>query len=69
MCGLRERGGIHEVPNPDPGKPVLSNAMAIALADAAHRITKVFHSTKLDIEWVFAGKDLYIVQTRPYLVH
>ena len=62
-----EAGGIHEVPNPDKGKPVLTNAMAIALVDAAHRITGIFHSNRLDIEWVFEGKELYIVQTRPYI--
>ena len=65
---LDAAGGIHEIKNPDVGKPVLTNAMAVALVDAAHRITKIFKSNKLDIEWVFAGKDLYIVQTRPYLV-
>ncbi|MCX5747371.1 MAG: pyruvate, phosphate dikinase [Proteobacteria bacterium] len=63
-----ERGGIHEVPNPDKGKPVLTNQMAITLVDAARRITKIFKSNKLDIEWVFAGTVLHIVQTRPYLV-
>lgn len=61
-------GGIHEVPNPNKGKPVLTNQMAITLADTARQITKIFKSNKLDIEWVFAGNDLYIVQTRPYLV-
>lgn len=60
-----EHGGVHEVPNPAKGKPVLTNAMAIRLVDAAHRLTKVFKNPKLDIEWVFAGDDMYIVQTRP----
>jgi len=60
-----ENGGVHEVPNPAKGKPVLTNAMAIRLADAAHRLTKVFKNPKLDIEWVFAGDEMYIVQTRP----
>jgi pyruvate phosphate dikinase-like enzyme len=60
-----DKGGVHEVPNPAKGKPVLTNAMAIRLVDAAHRLTKVFKNPKLDIEWVFAGDDMYIVQTRP----
>lgn len=60
-----ERGGIREVPNPDKGKPVLSNAMAVLLADSARKITKVFKNDRLDIEWVFVGDQLYIVQTRP----
>jgi pyruvate phosphate dikinase-like enzyme len=60
-----ENGGVHEVPNPNKGKPVLTNSMAIRLVDAAKRLTRVFKNKKLDIEWVFAGVDLYIVQTRP----
>jgi len=59
------QGGIREVPNPDMGKPVLTNAMAILLADSARKITKVFKNDRLDIEWVFVGGTLYIVQTRP----
>jgi hypothetical protein len=62
-----DTGGVHEVPNPDAGKPVLSSDMAILLADSAKKLTHVFKSTKLDIEWVFAGDKLYIVQTRPYV--
>ena len=60
-----DKGGIREVPNPDVGKPVLTNAMAILLADTARKITKVFKNNRLDIEWVFVGDTLYIVQTRP----
>jgi phosphoenolpyruvate synthase/pyruvate phosphate dikinase len=60
-------GGVHEVANPDAGKPVLSNGMAILLADTAKQLTRVFKRGKLDIEWVFAGTRLYIVQSRPYV--
>jgi phosphoenolpyruvate synthase/pyruvate phosphate dikinase len=60
-----DAGGVREVPNPDKGKPVLTNKMAIELADVAKRLTRVFHDNRLDIEWVFAGDQLYIVQTRP----
>jgi hypothetical protein len=60
-----DQGGVHEVPNPNKGKPVLTNKMAIALADTAKRLTKLFKNPKLDIEWVYAGDQLYIVQTRP----
>jgi len=38
--------------------------MAILLADTARKITKVFKNNRLDIEWVFVGDTLYIVQTR-----
>jgi hypothetical protein len=67
MLVFDESGGVHEVPNPNSGKPVLSNSMAILLADTAKRLTRVFKSTKLDVEWVFEGDKLFIVQTRPYV--
>lgn len=62
-----EAGGVHEVKNPDAGKPVLTNRMAILLADTARHLTRVFKNAKLDIEWVFAGDQRYIVQSRPYV--
>jgi phosphoenolpyruvate synthase/pyruvate phosphate dikinase len=60
-----DKGGIHEIPNPNKGKPVLTNKKAIKLVDTAHRLTKLFKNPKLDIEWVFVDDDLFIVQTRP----
>ena len=60
-----ERGGVREVPNPHKGKPVLTNKMAIDLADTGRRLSLLFKNPKLDIEWVYAGSELYIVQTRP----
>lgn len=60
-----DQGGVREVPNPDKGKPVLTSSRARRLALAAHAISLLFKNPKLDIEWVFAGEDLYIVQTRP----
>ena len=62
-----DTGGVHEVANPGAGKPVLTSRMAILLADTAKQLTGVFKSTRLDIEWVFAGDRLYIVQSRPYV--
>jgi hypothetical protein len=59
------QGGIREVPNPDAGKPVLTNTRALLLADSARKLTKVFKNDHLDVEWVFVGEKLYIVQTRP----
>ncbi len=59
------KGGTKEVPNPNKGKAVLTNAMAILLADSARKLTKLFANDHLDIEWVFVGDKLYIVQTRP----
>ena len=60
-----ENGGVREVPNPQKGKAVLTNKMAILLADTARKLTKLFGNPKLDIEWVYAGEELFIVQTRP----
>jgi len=60
-----DKGGVREVPNPDKGKPVLTSTRARTLAQAARKITQLFKNDKLDIEWVFAGEQLYIVQTRP----
>ena len=67
MLVFDESGGVHEVKNPQAGKAVLSNSMAIHLADAAKKLTRVFMSNKLDIEWVFEGDKLFIVQSRPYV--
>jgi hypothetical protein len=60
-----EKGGVREVPNPNKGKAVLTNRMAIQLADVSRALTKLFKNNKLDIEWVYVGTELHIVQTRP----
>src|SRR5262249_43364030 len=51
MLVFDDTGGVHEVANPQAGKPVLTNEMAILLADTAKKLTRVFMSNKLDIEW------------------
>jgi hypothetical protein len=60
-----ERGGVREVPNPNKGKPVLTDARALHLARVAKDLTRLFDNDKLDIEWVYVGNQLYIVQSRP----
>jgi hypothetical protein len=60
-----ENGGVREIPNPNKGKPVLTDKMAVQLAQVGKALTGVFKKRKLDIEWVYAGDQLYIVQTRP----
>ena len=65
MLVFDSKGGVREVENPNKGKSVLTNAMAITLADTAKRLTRLFKNNRLDIEWVFANEKLYIVQTRP----
>ena len=65
MLVFDEKGGVREVENPRKGQSVLNNRMAITLADTARRLTRLLHNNRLDIEWVFVGDQLYIVQTRP----
>jgi Pyruvate phosphate dikinase, AMP/ATP-binding domain len=60
-----ENGGIREIPNPNKGKPVLTDKMAVQLVMVAKALTGVFKNRKIDIEWVYVGDQLYIVQTRP----
>ena len=63
------RGGVREVPNPNKGRPILTNKRAITLGTAASRIKTLFPRDKpLDIEWLFVGDELHIVQSRPYVV-
>ena len=58
-------GGTREVKNNAHGRPVLTTAQAVALADAAHRLTNVFRQPKLDIEWALVGPTLYLLQASP----
>ena len=63
------KGGVREVPNPKKGQPVITQARAETLGRAARRIVGLFPpDAPLDIEWLFVGEQLYIVQARPYVV-
>jgi hypothetical protein len=69
MLVFDDKGGVREVPNPHAGEPILTNARARLLGRSARAIIKLFPRDRpLDIEWVFAGDALYIVQARPYVV-
>jgi hypothetical protein len=69
MLVFDDKGGVREVPNPSPGKPILTNLRARLLGRSARALVKVFPRDRpLDIEWVFADDTLYIVQARPYVV-
>jgi phosphoenolpyruvate synthase/pyruvate phosphate dikinase len=68
MLVFDRRGGTREVPNPHRGKPILTDARARALGGAARAITAVFPPDRpLDLEWLFKGDELFIVQARPYV--
>ncbi len=63
-----EAGGVKEVPIPNAGKAVLSDPRARKLGAAAHAIVKLFPTVaQLDIEWLYVGDELNIVQARPYV--
>ena len=69
MLVFDEQGGTREVPNPRKGKPVLTDARARALGGAARQLVEVFPRDRpLDIEWLFRGEEVFIVQARPYVV-
>jgi hypothetical protein len=69
MLVFDEKGGVREVPSTAPGKPVLTNVRARLLGRSARALVKVFPRDRpLDIEWVFEGESLFIVQARPYVV-
>jgi hypothetical protein len=69
MLVFDDQGGVHEVPNPHKGAPILTNKRARNLGRAARAIVRVFpRGRPLDIEWLFEGEQLHIVQARPYVV-
>ena len=68
MLVFDENGGVHEVDNPSAGQPVLTDEMVVRLGFAALSIVDRYPSTKpLDIEWLFVGGTLHIVQVRPFV--
>jgi hypothetical protein len=66
MLEFDERGGVKEV-SIEARREVLTDAMVRRLARAALRIKRLFGGRDQDIEWVFKGGLLYIVQSRPYV--
>ncbi|MCA1629280.1 MAG: PEP/pyruvate-binding domain-containing protein [Acidobacteria bacterium] len=61
-----ERGGVKEIPITGD-RLVLTDDTIRRLARAATRIKEIFGGREQDIEWVFRGNQLYIVQSRPYI--
>ena len=49
-------------------RAVLTDEMVRRLARAALAIKRAFAGRDQDIEWVYARGQLYIVQSRPYVV-
>jgi hypothetical protein len=61
-----ERGGVKEVPITGD-RAVLTDAVVRRLARTAALIKGLFGGREQDIEWVFMGDQIYIVQSRPYI--
>ncbi|HEU4597899.1 MAG TPA: PEP/pyruvate-binding domain-containing protein [Pyrinomonadaceae bacterium] len=61
-----ETGGVREIPISGE-RAVLTDAVVRRLARAASLIKNVFGGKEQDIEWVFMGDRIYIVQSRPYV--
>jgi phosphoenolpyruvate synthase/pyruvate phosphate dikinase len=61
-----ERGGVKEIPITGD-RVVLTDETIRRLARAATRIKQIFGGREQDIEWVYRGNQLYIVQSRPYI--
>ncbi|MCA1564811.1 MAG: pyruvate, phosphate dikinase [Acidobacteria bacterium] len=59
-------GGVKEIPISGE-RAVLTDATVRRLARAASSIRRVFRGREQDIEWVFYGGQVYIVQSRPYI--
>ncbi|HJQ24313.1 MAG TPA: PEP/pyruvate-binding domain-containing protein [Blastocatellia bacterium] len=67
MLAFDEAGGIKEV-RIEAQRAVLTDEMVRRLARAALAIKRAFGGRDQDIEWVYARGQLYIVQSRPYVV-
>ena len=61
-----ESGGVKEVPITGE-RAVLTDAVVRRLARAAKLVKGIFGGKEQDIEWVFVGDQIYIVQSRPYV--
>jgi hypothetical protein len=66
MLAFDERGGVKELLI-EQQRRVLTDEMVRRLAHAAIQIKRAFGGRDQDIEWVYRGGTLYIVQSRPYI--
>jgi phosphoenolpyruvate synthase/pyruvate phosphate dikinase len=61
-----EKGGVKEVPISGE-RAVLTDEMIRKLVKAAQDIKRVFGGKDQDIEWIYVGGQIYIVQARPFV--
>ena len=68
MLVFDESGGVKEVSNPDKGMPILRDSRVMQLGMAAKEVKDLFGwKEPVDIEWLFEGHELFLVQARPYV--
>lgn len=61
-----ENGGVKEIPISGE-RAVLTDDMVRKLVKAAQGIKRVFGGKDQDIEWIYMGGQIYIVQARPFV--
>ena len=61
-----EKGGVKEIPISGE-RAVLTDEMVRKLVKAAQSIKRVFGGKDQDIEWIYMGGRIYIVQARPFV--
>ncbi len=61
-----ENGGVKEI-SISGERAVLTDEMVRKLVKAAQRIKRVFGGKDQDIEWIYMGGRIYIVQARPFV--
>ena len=67
MLVFDENGGLREVPTQGRGA-ILNEARAKRLCDAVSAFRPLFPTTQiLDVEWLFEGEKVWIVQARPFI--
>ncbi|MGB8329728.1 MAG: PEP/pyruvate-binding domain-containing protein [Polyangiales bacterium] len=66
---LDSSGGVREVPVAPAlrGRPALSEQQLLHLTDLATRVDSHFGDAR-DVEWAFAGPQVYVLQARPVVV-
>ncbi len=66
MLKFDAQGGVREI-KIETNRAVLTNDLIQRLARAAAKIKRTFNGRDQDIEWLTVGKQIYIVQSRPYV--
>ncbi len=66
MLKFDENGGVKEL-QIETNRAVLTDDLIKRLSRAAQQIKQYFGGREQDIEWVTVGKQIYIVQARPYV--